>query len=67
MQIQPFRIAEARQWAREERMGFSKKMVLFALAAGLAAWATVSRLGDVDTIAQTLPTLGEAELDAWFI
>ena len=48
-------------------MGFSKKMVLFALAAGLAAWATVSRLGDVDTIAQTLPTLGESELDAWFI
>ena len=48
-------------------MRFSKNMVLFALAAGLAAWATVSRLGDMETIAETLPTLGESELDAWFI
>jgi len=48
-------------------MRFSKNMVLFALAAGLAAWATVSHLGDVETIAQTLPSLGESELDAWFV
>jgi hypothetical protein len=47
-------------------MRFSKNMVLFVLAAGLAAWATVSHLGDVETIAE-LPTLGETELDAWFI
>jgi len=48
-------------------MRFSKNMVLFALAAGLAAWATVSHLGDVETIAETLPSLGESELDAWFV
>jgi len=48
-------------------MRFSKNVMLLALAAGLAAWATVSHLGDVETITETLPALGESELDAWFI
>ena len=50
-----------------QRMRFSKNVVLFALAAGLAAWATVSRLGDVETIAEEMPAPGESELDAWFV
>jgi hypothetical protein len=48
-------------------MRFSTHMVLLALAAGLAAWATVGRLGDMDAITDSMAMLDEAELDAWFI
>ena len=48
-------------------MRFSTNVVLLALAAGLAAWATVSRLGDVETIAEEMPAPSESELDAWFV
>ncbi len=48
-------------------MKFSRNVVLLALAAGLAAWATVTRLGDVETIAETMPSPSESELDAWFV
>lgn len=48
-------------------MRFSTHMVLLALAAGLAAWATVGRLGDMDSITDSMSAPDESEVEAWFI
>ncbi len=48
-------------------MRFSTQFVLLALAAGLAAWATVSRFTAAPEIEEPAKSLSEPELDAWFI